>query len=171
MVYHNEVIKMLNDSNGSFTSELKYKCTKTFCIQLPDIFSKRYSKRQSIYLRKIFCGGQVSTSHSYMYWSCYFIYHYGQSSAKRTPCLHNLLGRSAFLKRLPKTKKMQGVQIRKSHAWGPWVRVFLSRRNLMSLRLLVRTTARLTFIHAISMSSGLWNTYSNALRLCALGIL
>lgn len=32
MVYFNEVIKMLNDLNGFFISELKYKCMKKFGI-------------------------------------------------------------------------------------------------------------------------------------------
>lgn len=165
----NEVIKMLNDFNVSFTSELKYEnirhpiTRKMTCILNGNRFIYAKSLAEGTFLpRTATCAGL----------RC-FIYHYGQPSAKRTPRCTNCWEEHHFSKTALTQKDARCANLKVTCLVIRSASSFL-KMKLMSLHLLVRTTVCPTFIHATSTSSasaiGLRNTPSNTLRLCAVGI-
>lgn len=165
----NEVIKMLNDFNVSFTSELKYeKIRHPITRKMTGILNGN----RFIYAKSLAEGTFLPRTATCAGLRC-FIYHYGQPSAKRTPRC-TIAGRSIISLKTALTQKDARCANMKVTCLVIRSASSSLKMNLMSLHLLVRTTVCPTLIHATSTSSasaiGLRNTPSSTLRLCEVGI-
>lgn len=97
----NEVIKMLNDFNVSFTSELKYeKIRHPITRKMTGILNGN----RFIYAKSLAEGTFLPRTATCAGLRC-FIYHYGQPSAKRTPRCTNCWEEHHFSKDCPNPKR------------------------------------------------------------------